>query len=562
MKTTYISRAKFGKFTAAIAAAALLAGTAAPGVLAADYTAQLTKTIDMTAAPGAGVPHGSITFTVGTVANLPSWAAGTAVKGTAAQIKSTELTAAFTGGTANTVTVPFTFDSDDFTAPGDYIFSLTETAAGITGLTQDTAARYIVVRVVNTDPTAPDGSLEISEVNIVNADGTAKAGEITNTYAAYGLSVVKHLSGNFANAGDEFTFTIALDDPDETPHASSVTVKTGGESADFSTITGDTVTFNADGTAEVKAGITGGEKIELTGLPANTGYTITESGDTASGYTTTWDGITKTGSDDKTSDAQTMAAADKTITVTNSRTAPTPTGLLLDAAPYGAMLLAAALLLGALALFGAWSLWDIAATRRTALPEQTLRFKPLAAAPADSPGFAELRALNPDVCGWLTLDGTRIDFPVVQGADNMVYVNTDVYGDFSLSGAIFLDSRCPADFTAPYSIVYGHHIEDGGMFGDIVQFTQSDYFAAHTTGTLITDDTAYNIALFACVRADAYDPVLYDPAQSPDALLAYIKAHAVQYRTPGSGPVVAFSTCTEAATNGRVLLFGQLLPQT
>ncbi len=310
MKTTYISRAKFGKFTAAIAAAALLAGTAAPGVLAADYTAQLTKTIDMTAAPGAGVPHGSITFTVGTVANLPSWAAGTAVKGTAAQIKSTELTAAFTGGTANTVTVPFTFDSDDFTAPGDYIFSLTETAAGITGLTQDTAARYIVVRVVNTDPAAPTGALRISDINIVNADGTAKADEVTNTYAAYGLSVVKHLSGNFANAGDEFTFTIALDDPDETPHASSVTVKTGGESADFSTITGDTVTFNADGTAEVKAGITGGEKIEVTGLPANTGYTITESGDTASGYTTTWDGITKTGSDDKTSDAQTMAAAD------------------------------------------------------------------------------------------------------------------------------------------------------------------------------------------------------------------------------------------------------------
>ena len=316
MKTTYISRAKFGKFTAAIAAAALLAGTAAPGVLAADYTAQLTKTIDMTAAPGAGVPHGSITLTVGTVANLPSWAAGTAVKGTAAQIKSTELTAAFTGGTANTVTVPFTFDSDDFTAPGDYIFSLTETAAGITGLTQDTAARYIVVRVVNTDPAAPTGALRISDINIVNADGTAKADEVTNTY-------------------------IALDDPDETPHASSVTVKTGGESADFSTITGDTVAFNADGTAEVKAGITGGEKIEVTGLPANTGYTITESGDTASSYTTTWDGITKTGSDDKTSDAQTMAAADKTITVTNSRTAPTPTGLLLDAAPYGTMLLAA-----------------------------------------------------------------------------------------------------------------------------------------------------------------------------------------------------------------------------
>ena len=173
--------------------------------------------------------------------------------------------------------------------------------------------------------------------------------------------------------------------------------------------------------------------------------------------------------------------------------------------------LAAALLLGALALFGAWSLWDIAATRRAALPEQTLRFKPLAAAPADSPGFAELRALNPDVCGWLTLDGTRIDFPVVQGADNMVYVNTDVYGDFSLSGAIFLDSRCPADFTAPYSIVYGHHIEDGGMFGDIVQFTQSDYFAATHHGH--TDNRRYSVQYRAvrlragrCLRPRALRP--------------------------------------------------------
>ncbi len=341
MKTTTISRAKFGKFTAAIAAAALLAGTAAPGVLAAPYNAELTKTIDMTAAPGAGVPHGSITFTVGTVTgNLPSWAADTGIKGTAAQIESATLTATFTGAD-DTVKVPFIFESTKFTAPGDYIFTLTETAAGITGLTQDTAARYIVVRVVNTNPDAPTGGLRISEVNIVNADGTAKADEITNTYTAYGLTVVKHLSGNFANANDKFTFTIALDDPDDTPHATSVTVKTGGETADLTDVTGQIVTFGTDGTATVETDITGAQKIEVTGLPATTGYTITESGDAAAKYTTTWTGIEKTSSNDKTSDAQRMAAANQTVTVTNSRTAPTPTGLLLDAAPYGAMLLAA-----------------------------------------------------------------------------------------------------------------------------------------------------------------------------------------------------------------------------
>ena len=62
--------------------------------------------------------------------------------------------------------------------------------------------------------------------------------------------------------------------------------------------------------------------------------------------------------------------------------------------------LAAGLLLGALALYGAWSLWEIAVTRFAALPGETLRFKPLADAADAGPGFAELRALNPDVCGW------------------------------------------------------------------------------------------------------------------------------------------------------------------
>ena len=340
MKTNYISRAKFGKVSAALVAAALLAGTAAPGVLAETYSAELTKTINMTAAPGAGVPHGSITFTIGTITgNLPGWAASTAVKGTAAQIESAsaELTATF-DGTTKTVSVPFTFDSDKFTAPGDYIFTLTENATNITGLERDTATRYIVVRVVNTNPTEPDGTLEISGVNVVNAAGSAKAGEVTKTYTTHGLTVIKQVSGNFANKNDKFTFTITLTDPDQTPHISTVTLKTGGAS-DTLTGTGQTIDFEGGSTVSFKAEISGGEKFEITGLPENTGYTITEDG--AASYTTTWDGATTVGNDDKTTQSQKMTAADKTITVTNTRNAPSPTGLLLDAAPYGAMLLAA-----------------------------------------------------------------------------------------------------------------------------------------------------------------------------------------------------------------------------
>ena len=160
MKTIYLSRAKFGKLSLALAAAALLAGTAAPGVLAETYTAAFTKTITMTAAPGAGVPQGEIKFTIGVPAALPSWAGDTAVLGTAGQIRDAEPTATFTGA-QNSVSVPLLFDSDDFTAPGDYLFTLQEQAPGIAGLEQDSALRYIQVHVVNANPEAPDGTYSI-----------------------------------------------------------------------------------------------------------------------------------------------------------------------------------------------------------------------------------------------------------------------------------------------------------------------------------------------------------------------------------------------------------------
>ena len=225
--------------------------------------------------------------------------------------------------------------------------------------------------------------------------------------------------------------------------------------------------------------------------------------------------------------------------------------------------LAVALALLSAGAYSAYALWDNSRVYAAAENVQAdmLKLKPTLSADGeeDDASFAELRTINPDVCAWLTLDGTGIDYPVVQGKDNLAYINTDVYGDFSLAGAIFQDSRCAADFTDAYSLLYGHHMESGGMFTDIVQFTGADYFAAHTTGTLVTNSKTYGITLFACVQTDAYDPVLYDPgARSGPALLAYIQAHAVQYRAPGDGPVIGFSTCASGETNGRVILFGQL----
>lgn len=95
---------------------------------------------------------------------------------------------------------------------------------------------------------------------------------------------------------------------------------------------------------------------------------------------------------------------------------------------------AAGLLMLALLAFGGFALWQDAAVSRGAFAgAELLHYKPAVLA-ADNPTLAELQARNPDVCGWLTIDGTNIDYPFVQGATNMDYINRDVTGRF----------RCPA----------------------------------------------------------------------------------------------------------------------
>lgn len=219
-------------------------------------------------------------------------------------------------------------------------------------------------------------------------------------------------------------------------------------------------------------------------------------------------------------------------------------------------------------LYGGYSLWDTAMVFGGAFTSgDLLRFKPASTNSGSNPTLAELQQINPDCCAWLTVDDTHIDYPVVQGKDNMEYINTDVYREFALSGSIFLDSSNARDFSDSYSLLYGHHMDNGAMFGDLVEFVKQDYFDAHPTGTLYLPDATYTISIFACVQTDAFDSVIFNPTDQPagdvSGLLDYIQSQAVCTRdigVTGSDRILGLSTCSEAETNGRVILFGRLTP--
>lgn len=104
-------------------------------------------------------------------------------------------------------------------------------------------------------------------------------------------------------------------------------------------------------------------------------------------------------------------------------------------------------ILGAI-LYSVYSIWDNNSIYAAAL-QLSVRIREYRP-DEEKPSFEDLRRINPDVCAWVTMDGTNIDGPIVQGQTNEEYLNKDVYGDYSLAGTLFLDifgaslCYCPA----------------------------------------------------------------------------------------------------------------------
>ena len=161
-------------------------------------------------------------------------------------------------------------------------------------------------------------------------------------------------------------------------------------------------------------------------------------------------------------------------------------------------------------------------------------------------GIVELRQQNesgepawlPGQVAWLKIDGTHIDYPVMQTSDNDWYLSHDYYGNSAASGAIFLDFRNSSDFSDQLSIVYGHRMNSDLMFADVAKYRDADYFTEHINGELTTPTQSYNLRVIAHREVSAEDTI-YRNLESPDF----------------DRPVLVLSTCVRGKHNKRDLLF-------
>jgi sortase B len=187
-----------------------------------------------------------------------------------------------------------------------------------------------------------------------------------------------------------------------------------------------------------------------------------------------------------------------------------------------------------------------------------------------SEGVLALHAENPDCIGWVQIEGTNINYPVMYRPDSTdYYLHRDFYGNYSASGTPYVAEQCDL-LTSDNVTVYGHHMNSGSMFADLDKYKSQSYFEEHP---LIRFDTIYGngtyqiIAVFvtSVYGSDTFPYYAFTKAENASEYQEFVSTckELSLYDTGMSAEygdrLLTLSTCEYSRTNGRVVVLAKKL---
>ena len=177
--------------------------------------------------------------------------------------------------------------------------------------------------------------------------------------------------------------------------------------------------------------------------------------------------------------------------------------------------------------------------------------------------FAALQEINHDIVAWIYIEGTEINYPVVQGDDNSYYLKHLFTGEWNSSGCIFLDSRNTGDFSDQHNVIYGHHMKNGSMFSGLDSYKKQDFYESHPVVLILTPDQNYKMEIFSAYVANVEENAweMGFTAAGYKAWLGEIAAKTcitTNIVPAVTDRVLTLSTCSYEFNNARFVVHGIL----
>lgn len=181
--------------------------------------------------------------------------------------------------------------------------------------------------------------------------------------------------------------------------------------------------------------------------------------------------------------------------------------------------------------------------------------------------YKNLANKNKRLIGWVKIDDTNIDYPVVQTVDNEYYLTHDINQEYDRNGTIFMDKDCDVLKPSTNFILYGHHMKSGAMFGNLHLYEDEDYGREHS---YIQFDTLYEKGTYEVMyvfrsRVYSEEEIVFKYYQFIDALseiefnsymqeMAAMSMYDTGVTAEYGDQLLTLSTCDYGESNGRFVV--------
>ena len=165
--------------------------------------------------------------------------------------------------------------------------------------------------------------------------------------------------------------------------------------------------------------------------------------------------------------------------------------------------------------------------------------------------FEELKSMNPDVIGWLDVEALDISYPIVQGEDNDYYLHRTFRGQENFAGSIFVDASNAADFSDPNTIIYGHNMKNGSMFGTLRRLYDQEKYKDSKYLWICTPEGKFRYEIFSLQYAEVTSDTYTLFSDHGDTFASYLEDMRQRSQVDlgteglsGNDYIVTLSTCT------------------
>ena len=170
--------------------------------------------------------------------------------------------------------------------------------------------------------------------------------------------------------------------------------------------------------------------------------------------------------------------------------------------------------------------------------------------------FTDLLAINEDIIGWIYMEDTVVNYPLLQGENNLYYLDKTYYKKYLASGSIYLDSDNDRDMSDAHSIIYGHNMKNHTMFGDLSDLRDAEVLKEHPyVDIILIDGTWMRYEICSLYRAHVDDGTYRAPLNKASNFEPFLELIETKNMFAGSAlelpkaqpgdKVLTLSTCTE-----------------